>query len=226
MNLTQKAWEQVTRLDHPAGFTMGPINAKTWLRDPKHMGFMLARYKFAAKMMRSCSAILEVGCGEGLGTMLMLKDTTASFVSTDFDPAQIRYATEHVMPHCGGRATFQCMDLVAQDPGAGRFDGLLSIDVIEHIHPQDEKAFLDHCVRALKPGGTAILGTPNLHADVYASPPSRAGHVNLFDPDRFTETLERHFSHVFLFSMNDEMVHTGFSKMAHYLMALCVKADA
>ncbi len=29
-------------------------------------------------------------------------------------------------------------------------------------------------------------------------------------------------SYVFLFSMNDEVVHTGFSKMAHYLLALCV----
>ena len=205
---------------------MGPINAETWLRDPKHMGFMLARYKFAAKMMRRCNSILEVGCGEGLGTMLMLKDTNAVITATDFDQAQIHYACDHVAPHCGERATFTCMDLITQDPGAGLFDGLLSIDVIEHIHPQDEKEFMAHCVGALKPGGTAIFGTPNLHADVYASPPSRAGHVNLFDPERFTETLERHFSHVFLFSMNDEIVHTGFSKMAHYLMALCIKAGA
>ena len=29
------------------------------------------------------------------------------------------------------------------------------------------------------------------------------------------------FKHVFLFSMNDEVVHTGFEKMAHYLFVVC-----
>mgnify|MGYP007028595943 CR=1 FL=1 len=32
----------------------------------------------------------------------------------------------------------------------------------------------------------------------------------------------RFFDNVFLFSMNDEVVHTGFTPMAHYLFALCV----
>ena len=34
-------------------------------------------------------------------------------------------------------------------------------------------------------------------------------------------TLVSHFFHnVFLFSMNDEVVHTGFTPMAHYLLAI------
>ena len=32
----------------------------------------------------------------------------------------------------------------------------------------------------------------------------------------------RHFHEVFIFSMNDEVVHTGFYPLAHYLFALCV----
>ena len=69
----------------------------------------------------------------------------------------------------------------------------------------------------------AVFGTPNSATDAFASPPSRAGHVNLFDADRFSATLERRFAHVFLFSMNDEMIHTGFAPMAHYYLALCVR---
>jgi hypothetical protein len=34
--------------------------------------------------------------------------------------------------------------------------------------------------------------------------------------------LELYFHNVFIFSMNDEVVHTGYYKMAHYLLALCV----
>jgi len=35
------------------------------------------------------------------------------------------------------------------------------------------------------------------------------------------KTMEKHFANVFMFSMNDEVVHTGYHKMAHYLLALC-----
>lgn len=221
--MTREAWQHVTDLNHPEGFTLGPVNAATWLRDPKHMGFMLARYKFAAKMMRQCQAIVEVGCGEGLGAWLLHRDTGARITALDFDEAQIAYAQANVAPHGKGKLTFRCGDLAEAGPEVGSFDGLLSLDVIEHIHPDAEQTFLEHCVSALKPNGMAVIGTPSLQADAFASPPSRAGHINLFAPDRFTATLEHHFRHVFLFSMNDEMVHTGFAKMAHYLMALCVR---
>jgi 2-polyprenyl-3-methyl-5-hydroxy-6-metoxy-1,4-benzoquinol methylase len=226
MTLSREAWQNVNRLERPDGFTLGPVNAETFLRDPKHMGFMLARYKFAAKMLRRCRSVLEVGCGEGLGALMLVRDTGARVTGTDFDPEQIRYAQEQVAPHGGGRLEFRCMDLAELDPGAARYDGLLSIDVIEHVHPREEAAFLAHCAGALVPGGLAVIGTPNIATDAFASPPSRAGHINLFSHDRFSATLENHFAHVFLFSMNDEVVHTGFYPMAHYYLALCVKAGA
>ncbi|VFM95981.1 MAG: hypothetical protein BECKG1743D_GA0114223_101368 [Candidatus Kentron sp. G] len=32
--------------------------------------------------------------------------------------------------------------------------------------------------------------------------------------------MRAHFSHVFLFAANDEVVHTGFMPMAHYYIAM------
>jgi hypothetical protein len=32
--------------------------------------------------------------------------------------------------------------------------------------------------------------------------------------------MAEHFENVFVFSMNDEVVHTGFTPMAHYLLAI------
>jgi hypothetical protein len=32
--------------------------------------------------------------------------------------------------------------------------------------------------------------------------------------------MEEYFHSVFMFSMNDEVVHTGYHKMAHYLFAV------
>ncbi len=37
----------------------------------------------------------------------------------------------------------------------------------------------------------------------------------------FKKTMEQYFNSVFVFSMNDEVVHTGFYPMAHYLIAVC-----
>jgi len=36
-----------------------------------------------------------------------------------------------------------------------------------------------------------------------------------------TRLVQRYFDNVFIFSMNDETIHTGFYPMAHYLLALC-----
>jgi hypothetical protein len=33
--------------------------------------------------------------------------------------------------------------------------------------------------------------------------------------------MEQFFYNVFMFSMNDEVVYTGFHKMAHYIFVLC-----
>jgi cyclopropane fatty-acyl-phospholipid synthase-like methyltransferase len=222
MDRTREAWERVRSQEPEAEFALGPVNAATWLRDPKHMGFMLARYKFAAKMLCRRRRILEVGCGEALGTWVLARETGAEILATDFDLTQVEYARRQVAPLGEGRIRCECLDLVAGPPPGSGYDGLVAIDVIEHLHPEDEAAFLDHLLAPLAVGAAAVIGTPNQLAEAWASPPSRAGHINLFDPDRFRDTLERRFSHVFLFSMNDEMVHTGFNRMAHYLMALCV----
>ena len=35
--------------------------------------------------------------------------------------------------------------------------------------------------------------------------------------------MREHFDHVFMFGANDEVVHTGFLPMAHYLLAVGCK---
>jgi hypothetical protein len=74
---------------------------------------------------------------------------------------------------------------------------------------------------SLSPQGVCLIGSPSLQSQVYASPPSKAGHVNCKDAPGMRATMARHFHNVFIFSMNDEVVHTGFYPMAQYLWALC-----
>ena len=223
MTRTKEIWEKVSEMNISQQFTLGPINTESILKDPKHLAFSLSRYKFSAKMMHKCGHILEIGCGEGIGAFMFLAETAAMVTAIDFDQSQIDYAREPVHPHGRDRLTFDCQDILTTPYAGDLVDGLVSLDVIEHIDPSEEHQFFTNAVAVLEEGGIAVIGTPNKYAERFASKRSQVGHINLFEPERLVSTLESYFRHVFLFSMNDEMVHTGYSKTAHYLMALCVK---
>ena len=62
---------------------------------------------------------------------------------------------------------------------------------------------------------------PSLESKKYASKISKLGHANCKSGDKFKRLFEKYFNNVFLFSMNDEVIHTGFFKMAHYIIVLC-----
>jgi hypothetical protein len=96
------------------------------------------------------------------------------------------------------------------------------LDVLEHINPKDEKDFINNICNSLEDGGVAIFGMPSLESQVFASKGSKEGHVNCQSGEELRSNLKQYFNQCFLFSMNDEVVHTGFSPMAHYLIALCV----
>lgn len=66
-----------------------------------------------------------------------------------------------------------------------------------------------------------IIGMPSHESQAYASPQSKAGHVNCKSGKDLKALMRHYFNQVFLFSMNDEVVHTGFYPMAHYLIAVC-----
>lgn len=100
------------------------------------------------------------------------------------------------------------------------FEAVYSCDVLEHIQPKDENKFLENMVGSIQKTGVCIIGTPSLESQAYASPPSKAGHVNCKTACELKGLMKKHFFNVFIFSMNDEVVHTGFYPMAHYLFGI------
>jgi hypothetical protein len=70
-------------------------------------------------------------------------------------------------------------------------------------------------------GANCRTRVPSLESQTYASVQSKLGHVNCKTGKDLQDMFERYFHNVFLFSMNDEVVHTGFTPMAHYLIAVC-----
>ncbi len=210
----KKQWERVTDMLGDAGKTLGRHWSYNLRADPKRLGFVLSRYKFAAKMAGRERSVLELGCSEGIGVPI-LSEFAISYTGVDLDGPAIETAKKN-WPH--EKRRFIEDDFMGKS--YGHFDSVISLDVIEHIYPEYESVFWETVAANLGEDGIVVIGTPNITAQAYASPASQKGHVNLFSAERLTTAMKTLFYNVFLFGMNDECMHTGFPAMAHYLLAV------
>lgn len=211
-------YERCLEISEQHGRTqLGVMSNQVWHDDPRRLAFVLARYKFVAKMLSGLGRVLEVGCADAFATRIVLQEV-GSVTAVDFDPVFIADVQARMDP----RWPVDCRvhDMLS-GPVPGPFDAAYAIDVFEHIAPERERTFIGNIVRSLTPAGVLIIGIPSLQSQAYASAGSRAGHVNCKDAPALRAVLTEFFTNIFVFSMNDEVVHTGFTPMAHYLFALC-----
>jgi len=196
--------------------TLGPYNSYQLVNTPRRMLFSLSHYKFAAKLFGSGKSVLEVGCSEGFGTHL-LAEFASNVVAIDIDKDAIEEANKSFARN---NLSFLHRDIVGEK--IALFDGVVSFDVVEHIEKENEDDFYRALCQNLNEYGVCIIGTPNETSDQYSSPASREGHVNLYTWDRLKSKMDEFFHQVFIFSANDEIIHTGFYPLAHYLIAVGV----
>jgi cyclopropane fatty-acyl-phospholipid synthase-like methyltransferase len=195
----------------------GLMSGQTWQDDPKRLVFLLSRYKFASKMLAGCRRVLEIGCADAFGTRIV-RQAGPEVTAVDFDPVFIENARATM--DARWPVEFGVHDMTEGPYNEKGFDGAYALDVIEHIAPDKEDAFVANVIRSLAPHGVLLLGCPSQASQKHASKPSREGHVNCKDGEDMRALLARHFHNVFVFSMNDEVVHTGFFPMAQYVFGL------
>jgi SAM-dependent methyltransferase len=210
----KELWDRVTAMLGEGRKVLGRHWSYNLLSDPKRLAFVLSRYKFAAKMTGRQKRVLELGCSEGIGTPI-LAEFASHYTGVDMDASAIATAKEN---WTNPAWRFVEADFMGQRYGT--FDSVVSLDVIEHIHREYEPLFFDTVRQNLGEDGICLVGTPNVTSAAYASPGSQRGHVNLYDAGRLEAAMRTVFHNVFMFGLNDELVHTGFAPMAHYLMAL------
>lgn len=195
---------------------LGVKTSRTWYDDPRRLLFVLARYKFVSKMLSGSANALEVGCGDAFAIRIVQQEVDR-VCAVDFDPVFVNDANERMED----KWRFDCrVHDILSGPVEGDFDAAYSLDVIEHIEKADEERFMANVTASLNPQGILILGTPSLQSQAYASDGSITGHVNCKDSGELKSLMSGYFDRVLMFSMNDEVVHTGFSPMAHYLFAI------
>lgn len=210
-------YERCLEVSEQAGrTTLGLMSNQVWHDDPRRLAFVLARYKFVSKMLSGMGRVLEVGCADAFATRIVAQEV-GSITAVDFDPIFIDDVKARMDPRWPIDARVHDM---LHGPIDAAFDAAYAIDVLEHIDADREDTFLGNVVASLTEAGVLLIGIPSIQSQAYASTPSRAGHVNCKDAPGLRSTMSRHFRNVFIFSMNDEVVHTGFYPMAHYLFAL------
>ena len=203
---------------------LGPWTSYSMKTDPKHLCFVLSRYKFCAKLLERPEKldVLEVGCGDGIG-LPILASAARNVYAADWDKRLLMDNQERM--NFLKNVQYKEVDFnVETCDDLGNIDAVVLIDVIEHLAPDSESEFMDHVIHCItdKQTGFMIIGTPNITASEYASPQSKVQHCNLKSMESLRSLMAERFYNVFMFGQNDEVVHTGYAPMCHYIWALGV----
>lgn len=211
----QECWDD---FEQNGPIELGPMTSHMWRTDPRHFGFCLARYKFVAKMLHGKKSALEIGCGDGFSAGVVSQEVEL-VDGLDFDPLCVEASNK--LWEKNENMNFFVFDMKKTDQEVKRqYEAVYSMDVLEHIEEELEDRYMENLLSFLVPGGVAIIGCPSLESQTHASYWSREGHVNCKTGYDLKALAEKYFKHAFLFGMNDEVLHTGYSKMAHYNLVL------
>lgn len=208
-----------TSINDNCSIRFGPYYTSNINLDIKHLPITLARYKFINKLFRFKEnySLLELGCSEGIGCSFFIQaKNCSSYQGVDFDDKAISFAKT---AYTNKKINFIEDDFLNKQYGI--YDIVISIDVIEHINQKKEKEFLNTIYNNLDSNGTAIIGTPNISMAPHTSEANRLAHINLFSQERLYHLCKNKFHSVYIFNMNDEIIHTGMDEMSCYMFAIC-----
>lgn len=129
--------------------------------------------------------VLEPGCGEGRGVGLIMEHASSYLGLDKIQEVIDNLKAKH--PNASfSQATFPPFSGLADNS----FDTVVSFQVIEHI--KDDALFLKEIHRVLKPGGRAILSTPNIKMTLSRNP----WHIREYTAEQLTALANKYFSHV------------------------------
>jgi 2-polyprenyl-3-methyl-5-hydroxy-6-metoxy-1,4-benzoquinol methylase len=114
------------------------------------------------RSLRARDRVLEVGCGREC-TMLKLAPHVKELVGTAVSQPSLAEACN--LLESAGLTNVRVVEARADDLASHfdkeSFDEVVSIDVYEHLHPQDAAIHLSQVFDVLRPGGEYLLCTPN-----------------------------------------------------------------
>ncbi len=194
---------------------------RTWDQDSVFPSFddpffaaHLARYAFTAKRLEGRKSVLDLGCGKGYGSML-LAEHAYSVTAVDLNPASIEFARKN---YRRDNLRFQLQNAVQDvasslDAPTGKFDAVISFEVLEHLPPSETYRFLSGLSRHLKRDGLLFISTPNHDVVLKSGMPVPDFHINNLSSREFRKALHGHFQQV---EMYGQIEDHGWARTALY----------
>jgi len=135
-----------------------PLNANNEIRPISHHSTNAKTFELVRPYLDRGARVVDVGAGEGFFSKMM-----GDYMQAQGQPLRDHLAACDLFPSLFRYRGISC-DPIGSD---GRlpyddasFDVVCSLEVIEHI--EDQFAFVRELYRVLKPGGVAIISTPNV----------------------------------------------------------------
>jgi ubiquinone/menaquinone biosynthesis C-methylase UbiE len=159
------------------------ITSESILSDNPIHQRLLKAYVVAAGYVQG--HLLEVGCGEGRGINWLMPKVTSYSAIDKIEPVinllqkkypQGKFVSGNIPP----LSVFE----------SNSFDSLVSFQVIEHV--KDDLLFLKEIHRVLKPGGIALLTTPNRPLSLSRNP----WHIREYTAKELTDLAKQFFAEV------------------------------
>ena len=122
---------------------------------------LLSAYVFAEKYING--DVLELGCGEGRGIDIILKKSK-SFTAID----KISEVTERLSRKYKNEKFISSSFPPLINIEDNSFDTIVTFQVIEHIN--NDSLFVEEIYRILRPGGKALITTPNIEMTLTRNP--------------------------------------------------------
>lgn len=209
-----REWAQVTSMLNGPAIDLGPHLSDLFLHRPRELIEILARYKFAARMIGKPRRILDLDCGSGLGTWILAQSCGQALGIGDEEAT----VTDAAGRWQGKSISFATSAQFSSE--SGHFDAAVRLSWTRPNPGREDSFPLQSIVRRLEPKGVALLGGP---ARSFPWPPAgRSGaRARAAKIDSLETELRRFFRHVFLFGCHGEIISTGDPASAPHFLALC-----
>lgn len=151
---------------------------------PETEALHLDRYRFALTLTHENDTVLDAASGSGYGAQI-LAQRVANVIGLEISDHALTYARSH---HSLPNVEYHHADLNYSIPlPDAYFDKIVSFETLEHV--KDQEGLLAEFRRLLKPGGLAILSTPDRDVRTFRN----RFHVHELSRREFVRLVAIHF---------------------------------